>query len=290
VLLGLGPLGEEIGRLLGELRRPFVAVTETNPPADTAPDIPLVVGSLEDAMSKAHLHRARSIVALGEDEVKNLEAALIARTKSPRCTVVIRTDDTHFSRNVAKLVSGARPLGVYALAAEAFAAAAFGENVHDLLHIDDRAALVTDYKVEGGDTLVGKLIGEVAYGYGVVPLLLQRDETKPVEFFPSDDVRLQQGQRLVVLASIEGLRSIELGTPRAPSCRVHVDAAGGEDGAFDGAMALARISGCDVALAQEVMRALPATLTTELYEHQAERLVRELGKVRVTATYAARSR
>jgi hypothetical protein len=48
---------------------------------------------------------------------------------------------------------------------------------------------------------------------------------------------------------------------------------------------MVRISGCDLATGQQVVKSLPSTLDVPLYEQQAERLVRELGKVRVKARW-----
>ncbi len=165
--------------------------------------------------------------------------------------------------------------------------AVFGESVHGLVRIGERTSVVTEYLVSPGDTLLGRLVGEVGYGFGVVPVLLQRAGKAP-ECFPSDDNRLQENDRLVVLATTDGLRDIEHGRVRAPECRVHVDSAASPDAGFEGAIAMVRVSGCDLAAAQNVVKSLPATLQVPLYQHQAERLVRELGKARVLARWTPR--
>jgi Trk K+ transport system NAD-binding subunit len=242
-----------------------------------------VAGPPRDAMERAGVEAARSLMALTDDEVANLAVTLAARRKGPRCTLVLRSDDVHFSENVAKLVPGVRALGVYGPAAEAFAAAAFGENVFGLTHLDDRTVLVVEYEVERGDTLEGRLVGEAAYGYGLVPLLLARGRGTGAEPFPSDDLRLELGDRLTVLATVEALRDVEHGRAQARRFEVHLEAALSKEAAFDGAMIVARVTGCEVAHARAVLSALPVRLDVLLYEPQARRLVRELAKVRVTA-------
>lgn len=285
VLIGTGALCEQITAFLGRLGRPVIVLDATPPSNEASLRVPYVVGTLTDSSEKVRLQEARSIVALNEDEVVNLEASLVARAKSPRCTVIIRSDDALFSENVAKLIVGARPLGVYALAAEAFATAALGEGIHSLLHIGDRIGVVTEYQILAGDSMRGRLVGEVGHGFGVVPVLLHRT-ARSLEWFPSDDIRLEEHDRLVVLATKEALRDIERGAIRVPRCRVHVDSAMSSEAAFDGAVTMVRISGCDLATAQEVFQGLPATLAVPLYEHQADRLVRELSKVRVVARWS----
>ena len=48
------------------------------------------------------------------------------------------------------------------------------------------------------------------------------------------------------------------------------------DAVFEGANAIARITGCGLTLARETMDNLPQTLSVWLYQHQAYRLVQEL--------------
>jgi Trk K+ transport system NAD-binding subunit len=286
VLVGLGPLADEVAEFLARENRPLVALTETPPEGGGSARFPVIVGPLDEGLERARVSSARSVMALSGDDVANLEAALTARAMSPRATLVIRADDARFRRNVAQLIAGARALGVQALAAEVFAAAALGENVHQLLHLDRRTFLVTEYQVDPSDTLHDRLVAEVAYGFGVLPLLLVRGGGASRDFLPSDDLRLRSGDRFVVLASLEGLRRVESNAARAPTVRVRVDRAASEAAAFDGALAISKVSGCDVAVAQVLMRALPAAVPAPLYAIQADRLVRELAKVRVVAHVA----
>jgi Trk K+ transport system NAD-binding subunit len=282
VLIGLGPMAEKIAAFLVELKQSFIVLDDGPGARDSG--LPVVIGKLTDSVDRLRLGTARSVVALTDDEVSNLEAALVARKANPRCRVIIRSDDALFSENVAKLVPGARPLGVYALAAEAFATTAFGESVLGLLRFGDKTGVVTEYVIGPRDTLLGRLLGEVAYGFDVVPVLLQRTGKYP-EWFPPDDARLDENDRLVVLATTEGLRDIEHGDARVPRCHVHVDSAASPEAGFEGAIVMARFSRCDLATAQQMVKSLPATLDVPLHEQQAERLVRELAKVRVWARW-----
>jgi Trk K+ transport system NAD-binding subunit len=282
ILSGGGRLAREVATLLKKLRCPIVRVGEG--PAEADDRTPFVAGPLSAAMERLHLDSARSFVALPEDEVESLEAALTARAASPRCALVLRADDPGFRDHVAKLVAGVVPISAYALAAEAFSAAAFGENVHGVVHLDDETFLVIEYHVEPADTLAGRLVAEVAYGYGVVPLLLEHaTRTSSPDVFPSDDVRLVAGDRLVVLATFDALGCIERGEPTARVFCVHVEEARWEGSALEAAMTIARVSGCEIAVAQTAMAELPATVPVTLYEPQAQRLVRKLGHMRVKA-------
>ena len=281
VVLGLDGLGMRVVRLLKDLHRPVIGVNETEIDPDALPGIPVIYGNLREALRRANCGRATSVVALTEDDVTNLELALMAGRMNPGCHLVIRTDDPEFGRNVSALVPRAQAMSVYTLAAEAFTTAALGERVISLLRIRHRTILVTEYEVEAGDMLAGRLLADVEFGYGVVPILHQRRPDKPADFFPSDDVRLQPGDRLVVLASRDGLQNVEHGTEAERTCLVQVQRARAVDSAFEGARVMARVTGCELGLARAVMGDLPATLSVPLYRPQAARLVRELNRISI---------
>ncbi|MCY7322473.1 MAG: TrkA C-terminal domain-containing protein, partial [Phormidesmis sp. CAN_BIN36] len=229
-----------------------------------------------------NLTTAKSIIAVTDDEVTNLEIGLMAYAANPTLDLVIRTFDPMFSDNVARLLPHARVMGAYALAAEAFAAAAFGENVLNLFRLNNQTMLVTEYRVELGDTLNGLLLAEVAYGYGVVPILHQR-KTQDAKLMPTDDVHLEVGDRLIILATLDGLQRIERRALMARQWFVQVERVLSAEAVFDGGAAIARISGCDIGPARSRMSHLPGLLDYPLYKHQAQRLVSELSKAQVLA-------
>jgi hypothetical protein len=208
----------------------------------------------------------------------------MARAIAPHLNLVIRTAQRHLNDRLSQLLPNARVLFPDATAAEVFVGAAFGENIINLFHLNERSILVTEYKVESGDTLNGFLITEIACGYGVVPILYQKPNNSPV-FLPSEDSRLAQGDRLVVLATSDALQRIERGrTSMYPKqALVRIEKILTADAAFEGANTIARISGCSLSLARQLTDSLPQTLSTPLYKHQAQRLVRELSKIFVQA-------
>jgi Trk K+ transport system NAD-binding subunit len=283
VLIGLGRVGQRVATLLQDLKQPLVGVHASALDASILPQIPLVTGSLKTVLTRVNLATAKSVIAVTDDEIVNLEIALRAYAANPRANLVIRTFEQGFSDHVARLLPTARVLSAYALSAEAFAAAAFGENVLTLFRLNQQTLLVTEYHISETDTLQGKLLGEVAYGYGVVPILHQRTIHEPPKFMPTDDIRFSPGDRLVVLASIEALQRVERGLMAPRRWQVSIAQAKTPEAVLEGAMTISRVSGCEIGLARQVMNQLPATLNCPLYRHQAQRLVRELSKVQVRA-------
>lgn len=285
VVIGLDKSSQQVAALLQEFKQPLVGVT-FNPNFDQTilPQMPLIVGNLTEALARANLSTAKSVVVATDDETLNLEIALMARAANPDAHLVIRTFGQRLSNHLNRLLPKAQVLGTYAVAAEAFAGAAFGENIINLFRFNNQTVLVTEYRIEAEDTLNELLIAEVAYGYGVLPILYQKPSNSPT-LMPSDDARLAVGDRLVVLASIDGLRRVEQGRLNLSlkRWRVRVEEALTSEAVFEGANAIARISECSLSTARDLMNYLPQTLPTPLYKHQAQRLVRELSKDLVKA-------
>lgn len=125
---------------------------------------------------------------------------LMARHANPDANLVIRMFGQDLSDNLAGALPNAQVLCAYGVAAEAFAGAAFGEKIIHLFRLNKKTILVTEYQIEAGDTLNGLLLPEAAYGYGVVPILYQK-EREVARLMPSEDIRLAVGDRMVVLAT-----------------------------------------------------------------------------------------
>ncbi|WP_017655721.1 NAD-binding protein [Fortiea contorta] len=283
VLIGLGRVGQRVAQLLQEFKQPLVGVHVTDLEWGVLSGIPLITGNIKNALSRVNITTAKSVIIVTDDEVANLEIALRAHAVNPTANLVIRTFDPRFSENVARLLPYARVLGAYALSAEAFVAAAFGENILNVFRLNNQTTLVTEYQIEADDTLNGKLLSEIAYGYGVVPIFHSRPKQQNPKFIPSDDIELIVGDRLIVLATIEGLQRVERGSIHTPHWLVQVEKAFSAEAAFAGAAVIARISGCDMQIARTLMNQLPGTLQHRLYKHQAHRLVSELSKSQVVA-------
>lgn len=288
VLVGLGRVGQRVATLLQGFRQPLVAIAETLDNRDLLRQFPVILGNPLENLDQVNLATARSVIVVTDDQMVNLEVGLMARdaaTKAGReIGLVVRTYDQRFSDNLDTLLPNTRVMAAYALSGEAFAGAAFGESILGLFRLNNQNILVTEYVIAPGDTLVGKLLAQVAYGYGVVPVLHQQFHPviteDPLEaLLPDDDRHLQVGDRLVILSSINGLRRIERGDlapPRRwllvvkPTLNTALLHYCGND--------LARISGCDLEAARTFMGTLPNQIELEMYDYQAYHLQQELGR------------
>jgi Trk K+ transport system NAD-binding subunit len=283
VLIGLGRVGQQVANLLQELHQPLIGVSSTALSPETLPRLPLITGKTKDALTKAHVATAKSVVVVTDSEVANLEIGLMARAMNPTCNLVLRTTDPIFAENVARLLPDAKVFGAYALAAEAFVGAAFGENILDVFRINKRTTLVTEYQVEQGDTLNGFLLAEVACGYSVVPILHHKQDYEVAHVLPSEDARLQVGDRLIVLATLEGLQRIEQGTMNAKQWQVRIEKVLSTQTISVATRAISHITGYDIMTASSFLKHPPHTIPTLLHKQQALRLVRELRNRQVIA-------
>ncbi len=283
VVIGLGRVGMRVVGLLRQLHQPIVGIKEEAPDPELHLPIPVISGNIDTALSQANLSQARSIVAVTDDEMENLEWGLKVHSANSESRMVIRTYDQRFSDRIAQLFPYAHVLCASALSAEAFVAAAFGENVLSLFRLDQQTVLVTEYTIEANDTLHDRLLADIAYGYEVLPLAYRRADHDITTFMPSDDLRLHVGDRLVVLATIGGLKRIEKGETAPRLWQVYVERVLTDNAVFEGATELALITGCGLETARSLMAHLPATLSMPLFHHQAHRLVRKLRKTQVIA-------
>jgi len=283
VLVGLGRVGRGVATLLQELKQPLVAITIQSFDSTTLPRMPIIMGDLTHLLTQVNVETAKSIVVVTGDDIQNLELGLMAHTINPHSRLVIRTYDQHFSNSVTRLFPYAQVLCGSALSAEVFVAAAFGENIISLFHFNQQTVLVTEYSIETSDTLNGRLLSEIAYGYGVVPVLYQQNRQELPELMPSEDIRLYVGARLIVLATSQSLQWIERGELAPRQWHVRIEQVLNTYAVTEGAGQIALISGCSLGAAKELMLNLPALLEMPLYEHQAQRLVRKLNESNVLA-------
>lgn len=285
IIIGIRRVGKRVTKVLSDFKQALLGIP-LNPDFDpkTLPEIPLLFGTCKESLQKANVKEAKSVIVGTEDEMLNLEIGLMIHRINPDCQLVIRTFEQRLSENLSQLLPKAVVLCAYSVVAEAFAGAAFGENIIKLFRLNQQTVLVTEYEIEETDTLNGLLLADVAYGYNVVPILHQK-EGENLKFMPADDARLGVRDRLVVLATMEGLKKVEVGglDTSGKNWEVKIESARSENALFEGGNILVRVTGCPLNEARETMSNLPKSVPVLLYNHQAKRLVKELKKVQVQA-------
>ncbi|MEM8503822.1 MAG: NAD-binding protein, partial [Cyanobacteria bacterium P01_D01_bin.1] len=274
IVVGVGRLGYRAISILQEFNQSLIAITQELSYPELMNQVPILVGNILQQLKQANLATAKSVIAATDDPMLNLEIALIVSEAHPSpFTPIIRAANQGLSENVAVLLPQAKAFSVYALSAEAFAGAAFGENIVGLFRLQGQTILIAEYNIEAGDQLSGKLLAEIAYGYGVVPILLQttnsQGERQAIPI-PSDDLRSRDGDRLYVLSSINGLRRIERGEVAPPSrWRLQVGKPLNQQVLLSAGNILVQLSGLDLSWCRDLMSRLPTSVELQLYDHQA---------------------
>ena len=283
ILFGLGRVSHAIKDLLLSFGMPLVAVT---PEDEAHKDIPCIIldeRRAEKSLALANIGRAAGLVTLSRDELTNLEVGLLARRIRPDIRLILRTYDARFSSHLSRLWPQAQVLSESALAAEAFAAASFGEIIITLFRLGGKTVLVTEYRVEEGDTLNNKVMARFACGYKVVPLMIMKADSHTPVWLPFDDTVLEVGDSLYVLATIDGILRVENGALIPPEYELHVDIPRHAHAAFEGANALSRLTGAPIGQCREFMDDLPGVFPVPLYLHQGRRLLTLLKRNMVNA-------
>ncbi|BAY82358.1 TrkA-N domain protein [Calothrix parasitica NIES-267] len=286
VIIGIKRVGSKVAQLLQEFRQPVVAIVlEDDFDPNHLPDIPLFTGDLDESLSKVNLSSAKSIIATSEDEMLNVEMGLKTQKINPKSSLIIRTFGQRLSENLAQMLPKSQIISAYAVAAEAFAGAAFGENILDLFRLHNQTVLVTEYQFSEVDSLNGLMLSEIAYGYGVVPISYQNPPRSP-ELMPKNYKKIEPGIRLVVLATIDGLKRMERGRigiyPK--NWQIVIESAVTEVARFDGANQITKMTNYPLNRARDLIDNLPQTLPVPLYKLQAQDLIRILQQHQVMAS------
>ena len=282
IIVGFGRLGDRVIQILRELNQSMICITDQIPSSEILQKVPFLIGDVLQELKSANLPKAKSVIAITNDPILNLEMALMAKeqSQSPNFLAVIRSHDRYFSESIPILLPRGKAFSLNSISAEAFAGAAFGENIISLFQLNNKTILVTEYCIEPDDTLIHKLISQVSYGYGVVPILLRTENTlkvQEVQCFPNEDYQLHEGDRLYLLASINGLRRIERGElAQPPRWRIEVQVPLSREGTLEVGNILARITGIDLAQCRTFAHSLPASMELPLYAYQAHRLEKAL--------------
>jgi Trk K+ transport system NAD-binding subunit len=203
----------------------------------------LVCDQLEGALQRLRICRVQGIALLSDDLLANLQAALSLEDRWPDAQLVILAHAVEAAERLEELLGGIHVVSITDLAADALVATACGERVEGVLRINGSNLLLVRYRVEAGDTLQGLSVSWVANGYGLTVLTLRQGSAEAPRAFPPPEVRLLQGDQMLVLADLAGLRRVELGMGVPPATRLWLQCRLPEEGHFEVRQCLARFLG-----------------------------------------------
>lgn len=285
VVIGLSSLGEKIAGFLQKWQQSVFGLNNKKLKRNILPQTQLSIGDFIDNLQKTNLANAKSVVVATDNEDNNIDIGLKAYKINPNAKLIIRTFDHRKTNEIKEYLPFAKVINDYELAAEAFVSTAFGKHIRNLVRFNEQTFLVAEYTIKPQDTLNGCFLYEIAYGYGVVPILYQTYKQVRPKIMPSywDKSPLEPKDRIVILANFDSLQKIQIGDRQLPDCKLRVRKKPLQHAIVKATFTIAYICGCSPEMVQKLMQNLPGILDYPIYRHQGQLLLRKLKKLGVDA-------
>jgi Trk K+ transport system NAD-binding subunit len=213
IVCGLGNVGLKVVEQLAAQHIPAVAIERDGDSIKIQTARRLGVGvvvsdaSAAESLRSARVEQAACLIAVTNDDVTNLEAALNARHVRPELRVVLRLFDHDLATRVQRTFGIAISRSVSALAAPAFAAALLDRRVLTVIPIGHLVLVVADVEIEVRAPLDGKTVG-FADRLNAHRVLALKSQDGSTVWLPPTDSPMSAGDRLIVMATRAGLSDL----------------------------------------------------------------------------------
>ena len=219
VVAGVGTVGYQVVAALHAAGEQVVAIESSEGgrfvPQVRALGVPVVFGNtaLEETLGAARIAQARALIAVTTDDLANTEAVLNARALRPDIHIVLRVFDPDLAAQARQGLGIPCTFSPASIGAPAFVRAALDHDAPQLVPLPvDREhgqlplfLSVTTHTVAPGDELCGRTLGAIAEAYrGMVVHYRRVGDDSAVEFAPDPDLRVAQGDRVVLGMSAAG--------------------------------------------------------------------------------------
>jgi Trk K+ transport system NAD-binding subunit len=212
IVVGLGNVGAAVTGQLHDLGFDVVCV-DNNPQAQGLPmargmGLPVVIGDAfrEQTLRAAGLDTCLALVSVTSSDIVNLETALNARALRDDVRIVLRVTDDDLAERLQKTVANTVSRSVSYLAAPAFAAAMLEHQVLRTIAVGRHVLLIADVRVGDQAGLAGSFIADTEQDGQARVLALQVNGSVGLDWSPHRGYLLNEGDRLIVLATRSGLR------------------------------------------------------------------------------------
>ncbi len=204
VLCGLGNVGY---RVLEHLKRlgEEVVVVEMKEECKFADDarnmgVPVVTGDIRllSTLKKADIKKARCLIAVSDEDMANLEAALSARSVNEEIRIVMRIFDHNLANKLRSGFGIETAFSTSALAAPAFAMAAVDPSIIGSFYVGEDLMLNLEITVRDGSRLNGMTTEELQ-NLGEVSILVYASVLEAYRVIhPSGSIKLNPGVKLFI--------------------------------------------------------------------------------------------
>ena len=171
--------------------------------------VPVIVGdaTVAPVLRQAHAATARAIVAATNNDLINLEIALLVRELAPRQRVVVRMTDSSLALTLRQAANVRLALSVPELTAPTFVASILGDRARDLFFIQGRLLIAYDVLISSeSSSLAGQPVAALAaeHHFAPVALLSADGSMRPI----NPDTTLAPGDRLTAILSQTDLQRL----------------------------------------------------------------------------------
>jgi Trk K+ transport system NAD-binding subunit len=212
VVVGVGRVGYRILQELRSLKEDVVAIEKNSTSSLVAEminlGVPVIIGEarLRQTLEDANLKYARAVILATDDDLTNIDAALTSREINPDIRIVLRLFDDTMATKVAAAI-GFPAISESSAAAPALIAAATGRHIYQSFQIGGQKLHVVGLTVSKNSRLKDRNVGEIQKEFSVNIVMHQSDGKTAVN--PDHDVRLNLGNQIVFIASIDCVARLE---------------------------------------------------------------------------------
>lgn len=221
VLCGLGNVGYRVLKFLNRMGE-VVVVVEKDPEnkfVSSARDInaQVIFGDirLPSTLEQADVKEARCLIAVSDEDLANLEAALNAKSLNENIHIVLRLFDQNLANKIRSGFGIQTAFSTSALSAPAFAMAAVDPSVIGSFFVGDDLMLNLEIAVTAGSELEGMTTKEFEKAGRLSILAHDSSATGKRELHPSEAIDLSAGDKIVVSILFDFIQKIhQMNTPR----------------------------------------------------------------------------
>lgn len=213
VIVGFGHNGYRVVAHIAA-KDPRVVVIEQHPKDEHKEvleryDIPLIQGDArrDDILDKAGIARARAIMALTDNDVVNLQAALRARELNPGIKVILRMFNESLGRQIERAFGFEAVLSTTSLAAPSFAAALWNSKILHTISVGDAQLHLARFEITSPSPLVGLSIADIESKH-LVNILLHKTAGKS-DLLPSAQAKIASGDVIYVVGELDGIQAFD---------------------------------------------------------------------------------
>lgn len=216
VITGLGHVGRRVALQLSKHERLVCLEVASNvregglAALGLPEDVALIVGDATqlELLKKANVAHARAVLALTDNDLANLEIALLARELNPKIRVVIRMFNEALGQRLVEQFKFDAVYSTSALAAPSFVSALYHSRILQTIQVGEgRVVHMAQFEVAAGSPLAGHTVLEIER-LTEASVVLHQTRGKE-DLLPSADARVAAGDHLFVLCELAKIDGFE---------------------------------------------------------------------------------